>query len=58
MQVSAWPPQSLYNPPMHEALITIARMIALAHDHWRATVGRRRPLSGKVAVLEEKLQRL
>jgi len=43
---------------MHEALITIARMIALAHDHWRATVGRRRPLSGKVAVLEEQAQRL
>ena len=43
---------------MHEALITIARMIALAHDPWRATIGRRRPLSGKIAVLEEQLQRL
>jgi len=43
---------------MHEALIAIARMIALAHDRWRATTGRRRPLSGKVAVLEEKAQRL
>ena len=50
--------QPLYNPPMHEALITIAGMIALAHDHWRATAGRRRPLSGKVAVLEEQAQRL
>jgi len=43
---------------MHEALITIANMIALAHDHWRATAGRRRPLAGKVAVLEEQAQRL
>jgi len=43
---------------MHEALITIANMIALAHDHWRATIGRRRPLSGKIAALEEQLQRL
>jgi len=38
---------------MHEALILIARAISLAHDHWRRTIGRRRPLSGKIAVLVE-----
>jgi transposase InsO family protein len=43
---------------MHEALILIARAIALAHDRWRARVGTRRPLSGKIAVLEERVQRL
>lgn len=43
---------------MHEALIVIARAIALAHDHWRRTIGWRRPLSGKIAVLEEHVQRL
>lgn len=43
---------------MHEALILIARAIALAHDHWRSTVGRRRPLSGRIAVLEERVQQL
>ena len=43
---------------MHEALTWIARAIALAHDHWRTTFGRRRPLSGKIAVLEEQVQRL
>jgi hypothetical protein len=43
---------------MHEALIWIARAIALAHDHWRCSIRRRRPLSGKIAVLEEQVQRL
>ena len=43
---------------MHHALILIARAIAFAHDHWRGTIGRRRPLSGKIAVLEEHVQRL
>jgi len=43
---------------MHEALILITRAMALAHDHWRTTVGRRRQLSGKVAVLEERVQQL
>jgi transposase-like protein len=43
---------------MHEALMLIARAIALAHDRWRARVGTRRPLSGKIAVLEELVQRL
>jgi len=43
---------------MHEALILIARAIALAHDHWRGTIGRRRPLSGKIDVLEDQVQRL
>jgi len=58
MRVSAGPLQPFYNPSMHEALITVARMIALAHDHWRATIGQRRPLYGNVAILEEQLQRL
>ncbi len=43
---------------MHEALILFARAIALAHDHWRRSVGRRRPLSGKIAVLEERVEQL
>ena len=43
---------------MYEALILIARSIALAHDRWRTDVGRRRPLSGKIAVLEERAERL
>jgi putative transposase len=43
---------------MHEALMLIARAIALAHDRWRARIGTRRPLSGKIAVLEERVQRL
>ncbi len=43
---------------MHEALILIARAIALANDRWRTTIGRRRPLSGEIAVLEERVQRL
>jgi transposase InsO family protein len=43
---------------MHQALILIARAIALAHDHWRRSVGRRLSLSGQVAVLEERVQRL
>ncbi|MDJ0522811.1 MAG: integrase core domain-containing protein, partial [Planctomycetota bacterium] len=43
---------------MHEALLLVARAIALAHDRWRRTVGRRRPLSGKIAILEERVQRL
>ena len=43
---------------MQEALILIAQAISLAHDHWRRTVGRRRPLSGKIAVLEERVEQL
>jgi hypothetical protein len=43
---------------MHDALIWIARAIAPAHDHWRGSIGRRRTLSGKTAVLEEQVQRL
>jgi transposase-like protein len=43
---------------MHQALILIARAIALAHDHWRRSVGRRLSLSGHVAVLEERVRRL
>ena len=43
---------------MHEVLIFIARAIAHAHDRWRLTIGRRRSLSGKIAVLEERVTRL
>jgi len=40
------------------ALIRIARAISFAHDRWRLTIGRRRSLSGKIAVLEERVTRL
>jgi len=43
---------------MHEALIFIAGAIAIAHDCWRITIGRHRPLSGRIGVLEENVQRL
>jgi hypothetical protein len=43
---------------MHQALLPVARAIALAHDRWRSTVGRRRALSGQIAVLEERVRRL
>jgi hypothetical protein len=43
---------------MHQALILIARAISLARDHWRRTVGRRRLLSGKIAVPEEHVEQL
>jgi putative transposase len=43
---------------MHEALLVIARAIALAHDHWRSAIGRRRPLSGRISNLEERVRRL
>ncbi|MHC4137403.1 MAG: DDE-type integrase/transposase/recombinase [Planctomycetota bacterium] len=43
---------------MHQALIVIARAIALAHDHWRRWVGQRLSLSGHVAVIEERVRRL
>lgn len=43
---------------MHEALLLVARAIALAHDRWRSTVGRRGPLSGQIAVLEERVRQL
>jgi hypothetical protein len=43
---------------MHQALILVARAIALAHDQWRRSVGRRLSLSGQIAVLEERVSRL
>ena len=43
---------------MHEALIVIARAISFAHDRWRLTIGRRRPLSGRIGILEERVRRL
>jgi len=43
---------------MHEALILIALAVALARDRWPSTVGRRRPFSGKISVLEEQVQRV
>jgi hypothetical protein len=43
---------------MHQALILLARAIALAHDHWHRSIGRRLSLSGQLAVLEERIRRL
>ena len=43
---------------MHQALLLVASAIALAHDRWRQHVGRRRLLSGRIAVLEERVARL
>jgi putative transposase len=43
---------------MHEPLILIAQASTRAHDHWRRSVGRRRPLSGKIAVQAERIERL
>ena len=42
---------------MLDAMILIARHIALAHDRWRVGLGRR-PLSGEVSRLEERVQRV
>ena len=42
---------------MHETWILIARVIALAHDRWRTTIGRHRPFAGKIAGLEERVER-
>ena len=43
---------------MHQALLLVASAITLAHDRWRQHVGRCRTLSGKIAVLEERVARL
>ena len=43
---------------MHQALLLVATAIARAHDRWRLDVARRRMLSGKIAVLEERVARL
>ncbi len=43
---------------MHQALLLVATAIVRAHDQWRERVGRRRSLSGKIAVLEERVARL
>jgi putative transposase len=43
---------------MNQALILIGRAIALAHDHWRRSVGRRLSLASHIAVLEERIGRL
>ena len=43
---------------MHDALILIARAISFAHDRWRECMGRRRALSGTIAMLEERIARL
>jgi hypothetical protein len=42
---------------MHEALIEVARVIAAAHHRWRSRLGRR-PLSGEVSRLEERVRRI
>jgi hypothetical protein len=43
---------------VHDALILIARAVALAPDQWRSSIGRLRSLSGKIAGIEEQVQRL
>ena len=43
---------------MHQILVFILTQIALAHEYWRATIGRARPLSGRIATLEEQVARL
>lgn len=43
---------------MHEAMILIASAITRANDHWRRRSGRRRSLSGEIAVLEERVAQL
>ncbi len=43
---------------MHQALLLVAAVIARAHDHWRRRAGRRRLLSSRLAVLEERVARL
>ena len=43
---------------MLQALLLISRHIAFAHDRWRATVSRKRPLSGRISILEERIARL
>ena len=43
---------------MHQILVFIVEQIALAQEHWRATVGRLRPLSGRISELEERVARL
>ena len=43
---------------MYRALLIIASAIRCAHGRWRERVGRRRSLSGKITMLEERVQRL
>lgn len=43
---------------MHQALLLVASAIARAHDRWRLGRARHRTLSGRIAVLEERLARL
>ena len=43
---------------MHEAPLLVAQAIWLAHDHWRRGASRHGPLSGKIAMLEERVARL
>ena len=43
---------------MHHALLLVAATIARGHDLWRERAGRRFPLSGRVAMLEERVARL
>ena len=43
---------------MHQILVFIVSQIALAHEHWRAALARARPLSARIASLEERVARL
>ncbi len=42
---------------MLRALLVVAREIALAHDRWRATIARRKPLAAENAALRETVER-
>ncbi len=44
--------------PMHQILVFIVEQIALAHEHWRAAIGRARALSGHIATLEDRVAQL
>ena len=43
---------------MHHALVLVAAAIAHAHDAWLVTLGRRLSLTGRVALLEDRVARL
>ena len=43
---------------MHQALALIGTAISLAHDRWRSGIGRRRPLSGTIAALEQRISQI
>ena len=49
---------ALLSSPCFAPCSSIHRWIAIVHDHWRAEVARRRPLSARIDELEERVRRL